>query len=367
VYAAIWRALLGPTTFSLFITGGSGAGKSELAALAQQHFGPAMDANHFPASWQDTGNAARVLAFYAKDALLVVDDFVPVGNAASQQKLQSEADKLLRAQGNSAGRRRLSADGKLLGTRPPRGLILSTGEDMPRGKSLNARLVMLNFPKDAMKWDTLTVCQRLAAKGEFSKAVSGLVQWLSPRLLTIRQRMYDEKFMRGRQPESCGVHMRTPENLSSLRFGFLTYLEFARDIRAISPDESKALIDRAEAAFREIEIGEAEKHAHNDIARMFLRYVRSAITMGKAHSADPKTGGPPQSEKPWGWRILEGAGNRQSQGSKIGWVKDDQIYLLPDAAYAVAYQLAKDQGEILPGSIETIRRELKDQKLLANR
>src|ERR1017187_8000729 len=100
--------------------------------------------------WPSTSNATAMLAFYAKDALLVVDDFVPTGTAASQQRLQGVADKLLRAQGNSSGRRRLHPDGRLHGNRPPRGLILSTGEDTPRGKSLNARLVLLRFPKGAM-------------------------------------------------------------------------------------------------------------------------------------------------------------------------------------------------------------------------
>ena len=85
--------------------------------------------------------------------------------------------------------------------------------------------------------------------------------------------------------------------------------------------------------------------------------------MGKAHLAD-REGGPPRGNKPWGWRIPAGMTEKQSQGTKIGWVKENEIYLLPDAAHSVAYQLARDQGESLPGSIETIKRELKEQKLI---
>jgi hypothetical protein len=102
VYAAIFRSILGQATLSVQLTGSSGAGKSQLAALAQQHFGSGMDADNLPASWSGTANATSTLAFYAKDAILVVDDFVPAGNAASQQRLHGEADRLLRAQGNSA-------------------------------------------------------------------------------------------------------------------------------------------------------------------------------------------------------------------------------------------------------------------------
>ena len=50
---------------------------------------------------------------------------------------------------------------------------------------------------------------------------------------------------------------------------------------------------------------------------------------------------------------------------KVGWVKDDEILLLPDAAYSVAYKLAQEQGEILPGTVVTIKRDLKEQGLLA--
>src|ERR1019366_7272543 len=221
------------------------------------------------------------------DALLVVDDFVSAGNGANQQKLHGEADKLLRAQGNSAGRRRLSSDGRLLGNRPPRGLILSTGEETPRGKSLNARLVLLNFPKGAMNWTTLTVCQDSAAIGEFAKTTSAFVQWLSPRLRDVQQAMSDQKLTRRRESGPSGLHMRTPENLNALHFGLVTFVDFARSTGAISQHGAKALMDRAEAAFRETEMGEARKHTDTEPAKIFLRLIRSAITMGRAHLRMP--------------------------------------------------------------------------------
>jgi len=364
VYAAIWRSILGAATFSLHLAGSSGAGKSQLAALAQQHFGSAMDGDNLPASWLGTANATGTLAFYAKDALLVVDDFVPAGNAASQQKLHSEADKLLRAQGNSAGRRRLSSDGRLLANRPPRGLILSTGEDTPNGKSLNARLVLLHFPRGAMNWAKLTVCQEFAASGEFVKATSAFVQWLSCRLHDLQQAMRDQKLMRRGGSGPSGLHMRTPENLNALYFGLTTFLDFARSVGAISELEARALIDRAEIAFRETELGEARKHTDTEPAKIFLRLVRSAITMGKAYLAAP-TGVAPEGDRPWGWYTPAGCQEKQSRGAKIGWVKEDEIFLLADAAHSVAYRLAQEQGDILPGSVETIKRDLKEQGLLA--
>ena len=137
--AAAFRAPLGDCDFSLHLTGPSGVFKSELAALSQQHFGAALDARHLPGNWSSTGNALEGIAFAAKDALLVVDDFAPTGSQGDVQRLHREADRVFRSQGNNAGRGRMNRDGSLRPVKPPRGLILSTGEDVPRGQSLRAR------------------------------------------------------------------------------------------------------------------------------------------------------------------------------------------------------------------------------------
>jgi integrase len=101
-----------------------------------------MDARHLPANWASTGNALEGLALAAKDALLVVDDFWPSGSSADVQRLHREADRLFRGQGNRAGRQGMRADATLRPPKPPRGLLLSTGEDTPRGQSLRARLLV---------------------------------------------------------------------------------------------------------------------------------------------------------------------------------------------------------------------------------
>ena len=77
--AAVYRAPFGGVDFSVFLAGKTGVFKTALAALCQQHFGAEMDASRLPANFASTGNAVEALAFHAKDALLVVDDFAPTG------------------------------------------------------------------------------------------------------------------------------------------------------------------------------------------------------------------------------------------------------------------------------------------------
>jgi hypothetical protein len=165
IISAIWRAPLGAHDMSEHLSGPTGSGKTELAALAQQHYGQGFDARHLPGSWLSTGNALEALACAAKDVLLAIDDFVPGGTSSDVSRLHREADRVLRAQGNQAGRGRLRPDGTMRPPKPPRGLILSTDEDNPRGQSLQARLLVVEVSPSDMKWEYLTTCQAAAAQG----------------------------------------------------------------------------------------------------------------------------------------------------------------------------------------------------------
>src|SRR5216683_991406 len=152
LFCAIWRAALGQTDLTLHIAGPTGALKTELASLVQQHYGAGMDARHLPGSWSSTGNSLESLAFAGADALLVVDDFAPGGSVADVARVHREADRLLRAQGNRSGRARCRTDGTVRPARMPRGTILSTGEDVPRGQSLRARMLVLELAPGELDW-----------------------------------------------------------------------------------------------------------------------------------------------------------------------------------------------------------------------
>src|SRR5262249_40799866 len=76
----VYRSVLDVPDFTVYLSGHTGVCKSELSALAQQHFGAGMDRLHLPGSWSSTGNALEGLAFLTKNALLVIDDFKPSGS-----------------------------------------------------------------------------------------------------------------------------------------------------------------------------------------------------------------------------------------------------------------------------------------------
>src|SRR5207253_7701120 len=121
------------------------------------------------------------------------DDYAPSGAVGDRQRLERDADRLLRAQGNRAGRQRMRADGSLRPSRPPRGLILSTGEDVPPGQSLRGRMLVLEVSPGDVPLARLTPHQRAAAAGRYAEAMAGFVRWLAPQYAELRDRLPAER------------------------------------------------------------------------------------------------------------------------------------------------------------------------------
>jgi hypothetical protein len=361
--AAVYRAVLAPADFAVHVAGPTGAGKTELAALAQQHFGAALGARRLPGSWASTGNSLEGLAFAAKDALLVVDDFAPGGSLHDVARCHREADRLLRAQANQAGRGRCRPDGSVRSAKPPRGLILSTGEDVPRGQSLRARLFVLEMSPADIDWQALTRSQNDAASGQFALAMSGYVQWLSSRIGKIRDGLPAKTAAVRNALHKGDQHARTPGIVADLLVGLKYFLRYAEHVQAINAEERAALEDRCRRALL---CAAAEQSAHvmsAEPASYFVRLLTAIIVSGRGHLAGLDGQAPPEKETVWGWRQI--SNGWESQGRRIGWVHSDDVYLEPDASYAAAQEMARDQGESLAVSPRTLWKRCRERGLLA--
>jgi Domain of unknown function (DUF3854)/Domain of unknown function (DUF927) len=361
---ALYRAVLGDSDFSLHISGKTGQGKTALAALCQQHFGSTLDARHLPASWSSTGNSLEATAFVAKDALLTVDDFAPCGNAAQVQRMHAEADRLLRAQGNQAGRQRMRADTTLKPAKPPRGLILSTGEDVPKGESLRSRLFTLEVAPGDVCWPVLATCQDNAACGLYAASLAGFIQWLAGHYEEVKTRLRtDIDELRREAVQS--PHKRTSDIVANLLIGFQYFLRFAREQDAISIEEEEEYWTEAGRAIAETARSQSAHQNANEPARRFLELLIAALAGGRAHIASTD-GREPEESGAWGWRSEPGQIERQPKGERIGWIEDANVYLDSDNAYAVAQRLLRDQGDSIPITLQTLRKRLKEQNFLAS-
>lgn len=360
---AVFRACLGSVQCSVFLAGQSGEGKSQLAALAQQFYGPGMDAAHMPASWDSTANALEALAHKAKDALLVIDDFVPKGAAADVARLHQTADRILRAQGNASGRARMAADTSIRAPKMPRGMILATGEDLPKGHSLRARLVVLELRPGDVQWSILTDAQAAAARGEYAAALAAYIQHIAADLPGHRQHIADITAAM-RTELTTTAHRRTPDNIANIAAALISFLDFARFIQAIDHGEHARLLQRAGAALETITSQQDKAQDHGEPCAAFLESITSALATGAAHLADAE-GGCAGIESPnaYGWRKdAADATVWRPLGQRIGWIDDTSVYLEPIAAYKIAQ--ANSGGDSLQLSLTTLTRRLKQRELL---
>jgi hypothetical protein len=363
--AATCRAVFGGADFSLHLAGETGAFKSELAALHQQHFGPAMTRLHLPGSWSSTGNALEVMTFQAKDALFVIDDFAPQGSSADVARYHAAADRVFRAAGNHAGRGRLDSTAKLREPKPPRALILSTGEDIPRGQSVRARMLILEISKGSVDGMKLAECQRAALAGLYAKAMAGFLQWFAGRNDQVRK-AFEEKVSQYRvKALSNTAHARTPEIVASLQAAFELYLDFGVASSAIDAAEAGRLANHCWDAPCEAAAAQAKHQGETEPTARFLTLLRSALTSGRAHLEARSGGEPERAPESCGWR-LDNSGKWTALGECIGWVTEDDVYLEPTAAFRAVQLVGRDIGDVLAVGEHTMRRRFHDKGLLAS-
>jgi hypothetical protein len=371
LWLAVWRAPLGRVDFGLHLLGASGAGKTELTALAQQHYGAGFDRTHLPGNWSSTGNALELLAFQAKDMLVVIDDFCPKGTVYDISAMHKKADGLFRALGNGSSRGRLQHDLSAAPERPPRSLIISSGEDLFQGHSLMARVLLLDVPREGMDWAKLSACQRDAAEGLYSQAMAAYLRWLAPRYEAIQQALPDRIRALRQEFSSAAQHQRTPEAIANLLVGLSYFLEFAQEVGALTAAACKDCWDLARIVLEAVAHAQAGHHDEDKPAQRFVDLLRGALTSGKAHIADIGGHAPRSCPDAFGWRgeaIRVDPGNNALAmstactplGALIGWVEGDDLYLEPESAYGIVQVMARDQQQPFPITKRMLQKSLSE-------
>jgi hypothetical protein len=352
------------------LAGKSGLGKSELLALGQQFYGPGMDRSHLPGSWSSTDNSLETLAHQLKDAVFGVDDFKPTGSRRYDDVLNEKADRLFRGQGNQSGRGRCGPDGTLLAVRAPRGLVLSSGEEAPRGESLIARIWHVPIDVDDLCLPQLTPFQRDAASGLYAGCMSGYVRWLAGKMPALRRKV-PEQFAALREQLAgrlAGAHARTSGILANLLLGLKYFLHFACTSGVITVADRDRLFADAGDALTAAAADQAKDSAARSPEVRFVELVTALLESGRCYFQG-ESGSVPTAAHRWGWR--DGPDGTfvpaQSTSVCIGWIVDGDIYLGSAVAFAEARKLAEQQGDPIPLSETQLRKRLDGAGLLASK
>jgi hypothetical protein len=348
LYASIWRSILDVSDFAIWIAGRTQSGKSSLAALAQAHFGSEWNNRRLPGAWKSTGNALMETAFQAKDALVVLDDYV-AKTPLEALKLQEKAETVLRAQGNGAGRGRMRAEGGLRNEHPPRGLIVATAEDLPPGESLRARMVILEMVKGDVDIDRLCVCQKHAADGLYATAMTAYLAWLASDLPAKRQAFKERAALILKQ-NGTGDLARMPDIISQLIAASEMFYQFAHDAGALTGQERMQIEERSWNSLWRAGMEQQQFLNDQEPANRFVELLRTALLSGKAHLVDETGVQPldPEVAMACGWQKRQDRSGDYiwvSDGDRLGWITEEYVYILPDPAYNVAIRIGQAGGE----------------------
>ncbi len=171
----------------LHLLGPTGSFKTTMVTAALSLFG-LFDGQRVPESWISTQNALLRRLYEARHVTLLFDDYKS-GKAEPVSLIQSYAD--------GTSRSRMGTDQSNRVSLQPRGLLISTGEDVwEEHESTNARTITIRAERpshEAMPQVllNLTEAQRAASNGELALVGGQWVTWIAKHHLDLETRFLD--------------------------------------------------------------------------------------------------------------------------------------------------------------------------------
>jgi hypothetical protein len=354
------RSTIREADFAIHLAGRTGTYKSEISSLFQSMFGVQMDARHLPCSWNSTANALEALCHKTKNALVVVDDFVPQGTPYQIRTLQSKADHLIRAAGNQAGRARLSDASSMQNTYYPRGIILSTGEDIPEGHSIRGRMLILELSPGQISPDLLTKAQ--AARPAYSRFLSSFIHWIAKNPFLIETH---KELARQERDSRLGLgHTRTPSIIGELIATAHLLKEYALMMQYYTEDVLANIFANSVTALEAVAKNQKTYLEEADPVSTFTETISQMLNTGAGHLRT-RNGGIPDNAAAFGW-TTDGTGDEYSSykaaGAKLGWVdtRKQELYFDP----AVLGLVKKASNGKLAVTEQTLIKRLKESGLI---
>jgi hypothetical protein len=349
VTAPLWSAMFASVLasplqlpFSLWLHGPTGSLKSTICSLFLSHFGH-FNEHTLPGNWSSTANHLERTAFTLKDIPYVIDDYAPSG--MDIRELELKAARILRAQGNLAGRGRLRSD---LSQRPiwqPRGLIIGTGEQFPSQQSVLARSLLIEVDRAQIDIESLTRAQKESSL--LQHAMAGFITWLAPQMNELPS-VLRGTFEKARvMATSDNDHLRLPGTISALWIGLDYGLRYAVEVGVLSEDGASRRRNEGWNVLLELGQQQAGIIEGERPTRRFLTVLIAILSQGRV-SLLPREVGP---------NAYFGT------GSVIGWQDEDFVYLIPEAAFQAVARFCRDSGEPFPVRSERIWRDLNREGL----
>jgi len=338
LWAAMYLAPLSEIVepdFVIFFYGKTGTMKSTITALALNHYGSGWSYNRMPASWNDTRTALEMKAFLIKDAPLVVDDYARDVRLARDH--DRKAEYLIRQWANRTGRARRRSNLTAQQNFPPRGLIISSGEQLPSGQSIIGRsfpveIVPADLVDNASAKERLNQCQ--AESHLYPHALAEYLLWLRDNWDVLRRELpaqwadlRDNEHIAGMQ------HQRIPAALAKLYIGFDLAMQFYTQREIITGDEAQDWRNLFFEAMKKDALAHSILVEEEDPIDRFVRIMTDSFAQGRIWCAGAQ-----------GIQDLP----HEVYAEKIGFVDQDWLYLLGEAMLTYVQQYCRSAGDPFP-------------------
>lgn len=314
-----------PFDFMLWVFGETGSMKSTLCALALCHYGD-FDHKNLPEGWASTDNILEKQTFVIKDAPLVIDDFAPQASGLDAQAYERRAARLIRSIGNHSPRNRMNADTSTRAGFMARGLVISTGEQLPTGQSVLARILPVEILPRTINLELLTQAQQIESD-LYPYAMVGYLHWLSQNWEDVKNNY--ARWHREMREELRGeYHLRTPEMFAHILMGIRLGLTYAAEMQALTDQEAENLLDQAKAEM--IKLAQSQNNHVSDEfpAIKFIHAIKALLAKGEF--------------------FIEGVPLPQCDNAKwLGWADADFYYLQSEVTFNAVSDFFRKEGTIL--------------------
>jgi hypothetical protein len=345
--AVLYPFVRGLGRYALWLTGLTGTGKSFSARLAQHFFGVFPDSENAIQTWSSTPNHIQMTGYYFRHALYLVDDYKPNAVSVGQQ---AGILKILQAYGDNTARGRLGADLSFQDTRPVRGFLVSTGEDIPEhSASTVARSILIDVPKDGKDLQRGRRC--LGECRHYGAVTADFIRWLlaegraaefGDQVRELQDRYYAD--IQGQQND-----LRIAGNFALLAAGFRLFAEYLGDVWPEWHEEAERFLEDDLVAVRNRMLGEVRGQQESDI---FLSTLRHLIAWERVR-IDGYTEAPRSAEP------------RDPIGKRDHIFSDDILVSIP-LALAAVQRCLRDQGRPeLRLTPPTLIRQLREDGLVS--
>lgn len=332
----IWTAMyLAPltelidTAFTIWYVAASGSFKSVITALALNHFG-SFDDRTLPASWRSTTNSLEKSMFLAKDLPYIIDDWHPGEDINDAKRLARTASDIVRAQGNRQGRQRMLGNLYLENGFIPRGLLISSGEQIPGGHSQNARMLVVEMEKSDIFRDKLTEAQQIQNRNRMNMAMSHYISWISRNWDELSMELPKLWIQKRDVFYQDDRHARLSSEIASLCTALDVVTRFGMEIGAIEDSDVNFLSQAGEDIFGKIvsiqgSRIESERPANRFITAMASMLQTDKVVLFDKDEEDPRPAPPGK--------------------DLVGWHDNNGSYYFdPDSAFKAVVQFCSQSG-----------------------